>query len=245
MKGETKDETQGLTRDMVRQGSLHPLTQTIDCMTSIFATLGYDIVLGPEIETEENNFDALNVPKDHPARDMQDTFWLKKDNKLLRTQTSTHQVPYMRTHTPPIAMVSFGKVYRQEATDATHEAHFYQVEGLAVDKKGNVTLAHLKGVLSQFLKEMFSEEVEFRFRPGYFPFVEPGIEVDMKFDGKWMEVLGAGMIHPQVLKNGGLDPEEMAGFAFGIGVERLMMIRHGIPDVRMSYQSDLRFINQF
>jgi len=228
------------------KGRLHPLTQTIDEIVHIFRGMGFEVAFGHEIETEENNFDSLNVPSDHPARDMQDTFWLKDDPaRLLRTQTSAHQVPYMKDHKMPIRMISFGKVFRNEATDATHEAHFYQTEGLMIEEKGKVTLAHLKGVLEHFIKEMFGDGVEIRFRPGYFPFVEPGVEVDMKFKGEWLEVLGAGMVHSKVLENGGLDSDKYAGFAFGAGVDRLMMIRHNIPDVRLSYQGDLRFVNQF
>lgn len=229
-----------------QKGHLHPLTQIMNDIFVIFREMGFDLAFGPEIETSENNFDALNVPKDHPARDMQDTFWLKDDpDKVLRTQTSAHQVPYMKKHGVPVRMISFGKVFRQEATDATHEAHFYQLEGLMVDEKGKVTLAHLKGVLETFIKKLFGDDVELRLRPGYFPFVEPGVEIDLKFKGEWLEVLGAGMVHPNVIKNAGLDPEKYAGFAFGVGVDRMMMMKHKIADVRLSYQGDLRFVNQF
>lgn len=229
------------------KGHAHPLSKTIQDIVYIFDSLGFEVALGPEIESEYNNFDALNVAKDHPARDMQDTFWLKKNNigDLLRTHISAHQVPYMKENTPPFMMVSPGKVYRNEATDATHEAHYHYVEGLAIGEKGTMTLGHLKGTLEAFLKKLFSEDVEFRFRPGFFPFVEPGVEVDMRRGEKWLEVLGAGIVHPIVLKNAGIDPEKYRGFAFGMGADRMMMLRHGIPDVRLSYQGDLRFVNQF
>lgn len=229
-----------------QKGHLHPLTQLMNDIHVIFHEMGFDLALSSEIVTSENNFDALNVPKDHPARDMQDTFWLKDDSeKVLRTHATAHLVPYLKKHQPPVRMISFGKVYRQEATDATHEAHFYQLDGLMIDERGRVTLGHLKGVLENFIKQLFGSDVELRFRPGYFPFVEPGVEIDLKFNGEWLEVLGAGMVHPNVLKNAGVDPEKYAGFAFGVGVDRMMMMRHNIKDVRLSYQGDLRFVNQF
>lgn len=228
------------------KGHIHPLTQTIEDVVRILTDMGFSLDFGPEIATEENNFDLLNIPKDHPARDMQDTFALSSvEGKLPRTQTSSHQVPYMRENKIPIRMFSYGKVFRNEATDATHESAFYQVEGLAVDSIGNITLGHLKWTLETFLKEMFGEDVKMRLRPGYFPFVEPGVEVDMYFDGKWTEMLGAGMVHPKVLENSGLDPKKYAGFAFGVGIDRLMLARHHIPDIRHSYEGDLRFVNQF
>ncbi len=235
---------------MSQKGHLHPITQTIEHVVSILNDMCFELDFGPEIETEENNFDLLNVPKDHPARDMQDTFFLDGiSGKLPRTQTSAHQVPYMRMKKEkgeiPFRMFSYGRVFRNEATDATHESSFFQVEGLAVDEKGKITLGHLKWTLEQFLKRMYGEDVKMRLRPGYFPFVEPGVEVDMFFAGRWVEVLGAGMVHPVVLKNAGLDPDKYAGFAFGVGIDRLMMAKHGIPDVRLSYQGDLRFVNQF
>ena len=235
---------------MNQKGHVHPLTQTIEDVVRIFTKMGFELDFGPEIETEENNFDLLNVPKDHPARDMQDTFFLEGvDDKLPRTQTSAHQVPYMRRKISkkeiPFRMFSYGRVFRNEATDATHEASFFQVEGLSVDKLGKITLGHLKCPLDTFFKEMFGEEVKTRLRPGYFPFVEPGVEIDVYFGGRWVEMLGAGMVHPNVLKNAGLDAEEYGGFAFGVGIDRLMMAKHGVPDVRFSYQGDLRFVNQF
>jgi len=233
-------------KEQTNIGHIHPLTHVINDVAVIFTELGFSIARGPQIETEENNFDLLNIPDFHPARDMWDTFWLKGDMKtLLRTHTSPVQVRYMKEHTPPLRIVSPGKVYRYEATDATHEAQFYQFEGLMVDKKGEVTMAHLKGILEYFLSKFLGEKVEARFRPSFFPFVEPGVEVDVRFKGKWLELLGAGMVHPKVLSNVGINPEEYQGFAFGTGIDRLAMVKYGIPDVRLSYQGDLRFINQF
>jgi len=219
--------------------------------------MGFEIESGPEIEDEYHNFDALNVPKDHPARDMQDTFWLKPENlkKLLRTHTSGVQVRYMEKNKPPFAIIVPGKVFRNEATDATHDAQFHQVEGLVVGK--DITLANLKGTLEFFLKELFGKDVEIRLRPGYFPFVEPGVEIDMvcfKCGGKgcpscshsgWIEILGAGMVHPNVLNNVGIDNREYQGFAFGIGVDRIAMLKYGVDDVRRFYSGDLRLVNQF
>ncbi|MEX0925018.1 MAG: phenylalanine--tRNA ligase subunit alpha [Candidatus Paceibacterota bacterium] len=228
-----------------KHGHYHPLTRIIRHSVNIFSEMGFEVDYGPEIETEENNFDNLNMPPDHPARDMQDTFWIKNDpSRLLRTQTSAHQVPYMQSHTPPFRMVSYGKVFRNEATDKTHNAQFHQLEGVAVDTKGEVTLAHLKGSLFKYIEEMFGN-VEKRLRPGYFPFVEPGVEVDIYSKNKWLEVLGGGMVHPTVLENANLDPQKYSGFAFGIGIDRIAMIKYGIEDIRHLYSGDLRFINQF
>ena len=221
------------------------MTQTIDKVVQIFSQIGFTVATGPEVETEENNFDKLNIPADHPARDMWDTIWLK-NGKLLRTHTSPVQVRYMSEHKPPIRIIAPGKVFRFEATDATHEVQFYQLEGLAIDERGKITLAHLKGVLEYFLKEYFGNDIEFRMRPGFFPFVEPGIEVDIKFgEGKWVEILGAGMVHPNVLKAVVIDPEKYAGFAFGTGVERLVMLEYGITDIRLFQSGDLHFLKQF
>ncbi len=242
--------------DNVKQkGHIHPLSQVVRQAVGIFNDLGFEVAEGPEIESEYYNFDALNVPKDHPARDMQDTFWLK-NGSLLRTQTSPVQLHYMEDHKPPIRIIVPGKVFRSEATDATHEAQFYQLEGLAVDE--NISLAHLKGTIEEFLKRLFGkEEVKTRFRPSFFPFVEPGVEIDMscfkcdqkgcnvcKYSG-WIEFMGAGMVHPTVLKNGGIDPEKYTGLAFGVGLDRLSMLKYGIDDIRLFYGGDLRFINQF
>lgn len=231
-----------------KRGHLHPLTSMIREISSIFNELGFSIAQGPELETEFYNFDALNVPSDHPARDMQDTFWIKdvkKDNErlVLRTQTSSVQVRYMQKNKPPFRIIVPGKVFRNEATDATHEAQFFQIEGLLIDKK--VSLAHLKGTLEFFFKRLFGENAQVRFRPSYFPFVEPALEVDVFFRGKWLEVMGAGLVHPSVLKAGGLDPKEWKGFAFGGGIDRLVLIKYGIDDIRSLYTGDLRLVNQF
>jgi len=239
------------------QGHLHPINQVIYQITDILQSAGFSVVVGPEVETEHYNFDALNIPADHPSRDSQDTFWLKPiaERRLLRTQTSSVQVRYMEENEPPFKIVVPGRVFRNEATDATHEAQFYQVEGLWVDRE--VSLADLKGTLEFFLKELFGESVKLRFRPGYFPFVEPGLEIDVscfKCGGGgcnickqtgWIEVLGAGMVHPEVLKAGGINPDEWQGFAFGVGVDRLVMIRYGIEDIRLLYGGDIRFVKQF
>lgn len=232
------------------EGHIHPMSQMIREIYEIFKSIGYEIAFGPELETEYYNFDALNVPADHPARDMQDTFWIKPDPKnptaekmLLRTQTSAVQVRYMENHKPPIKIVVPGRVFRNEATDATHEAHFFQLECLSVGK--DVTMEDLKGTLEYFFEKFFGEEIKVRFRPSFFPFVEPAVEVDVFTKGKWMEVLGAGMVHPTVLSSVGIDPNEYRGFAFGIGLDRFAMIKYGIPDIRMLYQPDLRIFNQF
>jgi len=228
------------------KGHKHLLSQAIREITQIFEEMGFSFVSGFEITNDYDNFGALNFSDDHPARDMQDTFWLKPEGsgQLLRTHTSTEQVPHMKAHKPPIRIFVPGKVYRNEATDATHEVQFFQVEGLCVDK--GITLEHLKGTLLTLLQKFFNDKnIEIRFRPGYFPFVEPGVELDMKFKGKWIELLGSGMVHPEVLKNGGIDPTIYSGFAFGMGIDRLLMIRHNSNDVRKHYDGDLRFVNQF
>ena len=233
----------------MKKGHIHPVSSAISRIQNIFTKLGFSFIDGPLVESEHYNFDALNVPRDHPARDMQDTFWIKnREETVLRTHTSNVQVRHMETHQPPIRMVTAGRVFRNEATDATHEAQFYQVEGMYIDK--DVSLAHLKGVLEHFFSEFYERDITVRFRPGYFPFVEPGVEVDMllkKKDGtkKWVEVFGAGMIHPNVLKAGGVDPEKYSGFAFGGGVERLIMIGAEVDDVRHFHTADLRFTHQF
>ncbi len=228
-------------------GALHPLTLVTEEAVNILAKQGFSVALGPELEDEWHNFDALNVPKDHPARDMQDTFWIKdKPGFVMRTHTSPVQIRYMENHKPPFAIVVPGKVFRNEATDATHEMQFHQLEGLVVGE--GITVAHLKGTLLSFFKELFGESTEIRLRPSFFPFVEPGFEVDVKIvkDGeeKWLEVCGAGMVHPNVLKNVKYDPEKVTGFAFGMGLDRLANVKYGITDVRLAYQGDLRF-NQF
>ncbi len=232
------------------QGHLHILTQTIRDISLIFDEIGFTPVTGPELETEFYNFDALNIPADHPARDMQDTFWLKakegEERKLMRTHTSSVQVRHMqklKDNPKPFKIIVPGKVYRNEATDATHEAQFYQIEGMYVNK--TVSMAELKGTLEFFFKRFLGPEVEMRFRPSYFGFVEPGVEVDVLWRGKWLEMLGAGLIHPEVMKAGGWDPNEWKGFAFGGGIDRLVLLRYGIDDIRHLYSGDLRLINQF
>lgn len=230
------------------------MTQLLREVVDIFAEIGYEFASGPELETEHYNFDRLNVPKDHPSRDMQDTFWFKEadvaEPSVLRTHTSPVQARYMETHEPPIRMICPGKVFRNEATDATHEAQFYQLEGLYVDE--GVHLGHLKGVLEYFFSKLFHGETEVRFRPSYFPFVEPGVEADMrvlsgdsKLAGSWIEVMGAGMVHPRVLAGSGIDTERYTGFAFGMGLDRLAVMRYGIDDIRQLYTGDLRVVNQF
>ena len=239
---------------MQQKGHQHPLTQMIAEINSIFADIGFVFAEGPEAETEVYNFDKLNVPKDHPARDMQDTFWFRNDDvsepTVLRTHTSPVQARYMESHEPPIRVIVPGKVFRNEATDATHEAQFYQLEGLYVDK--GVHMGHLKGTIGYFFSKFFGSETEIRFRPSFFPFVEPGVEIDMMLKGsdsklanKWIEVMGAGMVHPNVLSSAGIDPETYTGFAFGMGIDRLAVMKYGINDVRDLYTGDLRFVNQF
>ena len=228
-----------------KKGHYHPLTLVERDLEKIFRKIGFSIASGPEVESEWYNFDALNVPKDHPARDMQDTFWIKgRPETVLRTHTSNVQIHYMQEHKPPIRMITMGRTYRNEATDATHEAVFHQIEGLMVDR--NVTVGNLKATLTYFLSELFGEEVEVRLRPSFFPFVEPGFEVDAKRkDGGWLEILGAGMVHPNVLSNAGINPNEFQGFAFGTGMERLAVLKYGIDDVRVFLSGDLRIIEQF
>ena len=232
-----------------QKGKLHPLTLIMNEAVSIFKDLGFTVEVGPELEDEWHNFDALNVPKDHPARDMQDTFFLKdKEGFVLRTHTSNIQIRYMEElvksgDKPPFAIVVPGKVFRNESTDATHEMQFHQIEGLMISE--NISVANMKGVLLEFFKRFFEgENVDIRLRPSFFPFVEPGFEIDLRIGEKWIELLGAGMVHPNVLANCGIDGKVYQGFAFGIGLDRLMMMKLKIPDVRSSYKGDLR-INQF
>ena len=224
-------------------GHLHPLTIMEDRIKEIFAELNFSIVEGPEVETEHYNFDALNIPAGHPARDMWDTFWLKSDKKLLRTHTSPMQIRYMETHEPPFQIIVPGRVFRFEAIDASHQINFHQVEGLMVGP--NVSLANLKYVISEFFKKLFNGGVAMRFRPSYFPFVEPGLEVDIKLGGKWLEVMGAGMVHHNVFDAVKYNPKFVRGFAFGLGLERLAMIKYNITDIRLFYENDLRFLKQF
>ena len=237
-----------------QKGHKHPLSQMIAEINSIFADIGFVFAEGPEAETEYYNFDRLNVPKDHPSRDMQDTFWFRREDTkepmVLRTHTSPVQARYMESHEPPIRIIVPGKTFRNEATDATHEAQFYQLEGLYVDK--GVQLGHLKGTLEYFFERFFKGDVEVRFRPSYFPFVEPGVEVDMRLNsgdsklvGRWIEVMGAGMVHPRLLSDSGIDPAEFSGFAFGMGIDRLGFMKYEFDDIRSLYNGDLRFVNQF
>lgn len=223
------------------QGQIHPLNSTFDRALDIFVGLGYTIAQGPEMETDYYNFEALNFQPDHPARDMQDTLYLT-DGNLLRTHTSTVQIRYMEDNEPPIRIAAPGRVYRRDTVDATHSAVFHQIEILAVDE--GLTFSDLRGTIKVFLEAMFGD-VPIRFRPSYFPFTEPSAEVDVQWKGRWLEVLGCGMVDPNVLKAVGYDPEVYTGFAAGFGVERLAMVLHQIDDIRRLYNSDLRFLRQF
>ena len=238
------------------QGTKHMITITIDEISEIFLRLGYSITEGPEVETVFHNFDALNAPKNHPSRDMSDTFYIT-ETTLLRTQTSPVQIRTLMSQAPPVKVISPGRCFRADTPDATHSPMFHQVEGLLVDE--GVTMGDLKGTLDLFAKRMFGEDVRTRFRPHYFPFTEPSAEMDMscfvcggsepscrvcKGSG-WIEILGCGMVHPNVLEVGGLDTDRYTGFAFGMGVERIAMLKHGIDDIRLFYENDIRFIGQF
>lgn len=228
------------------RGGLHPVSRTLERITGIFARLGYELADGPEIEDDWHNFEALNFPPHHPARAMHDTFYFG-DGRLLRTHTSGVQVRYMGEHAPPLRMIAAGKVYRSDS-DQTHSPMFHQVEGLLVDEHS--TFADLKGTLAEFVRAFFERDFEMRFRPSYFPFVEPGAEVDIAWqqpDGstRWLEVLGCGMVHPNVLRAVGIDPERYTGFAFGLGVERFAMLRYGVNDLRAFFENDVRFLRQF
>lgn len=237
---ETLDVTMpGVSRNLGRQ---HPLQSTIDRVIDIFTGLGYIVAEGPQIESDYYNFEALNTPPDHPARDMQDTFYFQ-DGRLLRTHTSSVQIRYMEKNEPPIRVVAPGRVYRRDTVDATHSAVFHQVELLAVDK--GLKFTDLKGTIKEFLRQMFGDELPTVFRASYFPFTEPSAEVDIKWQGKWLEVMGCGMVDPNVLKTIGYDPEIYTGFAAGLGIERFAMILHEIDDIRRLYNSDLRFLTQF
>lgn len=242
-------------------GKIHPLAQLQYEVENIFHGMGFTVADGPEVESEYYNFEGLNIPADHPARDMQDTFFVdakheaKHGRLVLRTQTSPVQIRTMEKYGAPLRIIVPGRVFRNEATDASHESNFHQVEGLMIDQ--GISLANLKGVMAEFLKELFKKEVKVRFRPGYFPFVEPGVELDFscllcKGDGcsvckrtGWIEFMGAGMVHPNVLKAGGIDSKKYQGWAFGFGLERLAMMRYGINDIRLFHSGDLRFIEQF
>ncbi|WP_102399946.1 phenylalanine--tRNA ligase subunit alpha [Haloimpatiens massiliensis] len=237
-----------------RVGKRHPLDLTLENIKDIFISMGFAIEEGPEVEKDYYNFEALNIPKDHPARGEQDTFYIN-DNVVLRTQTSPIQIRTMENEKPPIKMIAPGKVYRSDDLDATHSPIFYQVEGLVIDK--GITFADLKGTLETFVKKMFGDEMETKFRPHHFPFTEPSAEMDATCfvcGGKgcrvcknsgWIEILGCGMVHPQVLRNCGIDPEVYSGFAFGFGLDRMVMLKYGIDDIRLLYESDMRFLDQF
>jgi phenylalanyl-tRNA synthetase alpha chain len=245
----------------IQVGRLHPITQVLREICGIFTSMGFQVVEGPEVEWEYYNFEALNIPTDHPARDMFATLWVDFRTEggerpmLLRTHTSPMQIRVMERIRPPVRVVVPGKVYRYEATDATHEFMFYQVEGLAVDE--NISLADLKGTLFEFARRLFGSERRVRFRCDYFPFVEPGVEMAIdclacngagcRLCGNtgWIEILGAGMVHPDVLRRVGYDPQVYSGFAFGMGVERIPMLRYGIDDIRLFYGNDIRFLRQF
>ena len=243
-------------------GALHPTTQIVREICDIFVSLGFSVIEGPEIEFDKYNFEMLNIPKGHPARDMWSTMWIENPNQtdtnstLLRTHTSPMQARFMETNSPPIRIVVPGKCYRYEATDATHEWHFYQIEGLVVDK--GINFSNLKGTLYEFAKRVFGNDRKVRFRCDYFPFVEPGVDMSISNfkdsegnrpikgrDEDWIEILGAGMVHPEVLRGVGYDPDIYTGFAFGMGPERISMLRDGIDDIRQFYSNDLRFLGQF
>ncbi|MEA5616316.1 phenylalanine--tRNA ligase subunit alpha [Cronbergia sp. UHCC 0137] len=223
------------------QGRIHPLNGVIDQALDIFVGMGYTVAQGPEMETDYYNFEALNTPPDHPARDMQDTFYLP-DGNLLRTHTSSVQIRYMEKEEPPIRVVAPGRVYRRDDVDATHSAVFHQIELLAIDE--GLTFTDLKGTVKIFLQAMFGD-LPIRFRASYFPFTEPSAEVDLQWNGRWLEVMGCGMVDPNVMKSVGYDPEVYTGFAAGFGVERFAMVLHQIDDIRRLYNSDLRFLQQF
>lgn len=224
-------------------GGLHPVTRVLERIETIFHSIGFVIADGPEIEDDFHNFGALNFPENHPARAMHDTFFVE-GGLLLRTHTSPVQIRYLQAHQPPIRIIAPGRVYRCDS-DATHSPMFHQVEGLWIDR--DVSFADLKGVFTDFLRTFFErEELSIRFRPSYFPFVEPGVEIDMTWgNGSWLEIAGAGQVHPKVLQNVGLDPREYQGFAFGVGLDRLAMLRYGINDLRLFFENDLRFLRQF
>tara|TARA_B100000700_G_scaffold141681_1_gene157650 strand:+ start:2154 stop:3164 length:1011 start_codon:yes stop_codon:yes gene_type:complete len=228
-------------------GSLHPTTLIIREICEAFRSMGFQIYEGNEIETEKYNFDLLNIPADHPARDQWDTIWLdlknSNDKYLLRTHTSPMQARIMEKNEPPIRVVVPGKCYRYEATDATHEWEFHQIEGLAIDK--NISFSELKGTLYQMARKIFGSDQKVRFRCDFFPFVEPGVDMSILWEGKWIEILGAGMVHPKVLQGVGYDPEKYSGFAFGIGPERVSMLKNKIKDIRNFHANDLRFLSQF
>ncbi|MDP3995126.1 MAG: phenylalanine--tRNA ligase subunit alpha [bacterium] len=241
-------------------GHLHPITQFLEKIEDIFVKMGYEVVEGPEMETQEYNFDLLNVPEDHPSRDIQDTFYVNREDKkgrpyVLRTHTSPVQIRALESRKPPVRLLVPGRVFRNERTDAGHETTFYQCEALVIDK--NIRVTDLIGTLELFIKRLYGDDVKIRVRPHFYPFTEPSLDVDMSCllcGGKgcsfckqsgWIETLGAGLVHPQVLANMKVDPKKYSGFAFGLGIDRLMMLYYGVDDIRLSYSGDLRFIEQF
>ncbi|MBT3412888.1 MAG: phenylalanine--tRNA ligase subunit alpha [Candidatus Jacksonbacteria bacterium] len=236
-------------------GHVHPITQVMDTVVELFVGMGFDVAEGPEVELSKYNFDLLNIPKDHPSRDMWDTFYVNhgssSEDVVMRTHTSPVQLRAMEDKEPPVRLIVPGRVFRNEATDASHETNFYQIEGLVIDK--GIGVPDLVGVLQAAMKGLYGDDTEIRLRPSFFPFVEPGFEIDVscklweaKTNGKkWLEILGAGMVHPTVLKNMGVDPNEYTGFAFGMGLDRLMMLNHGVDDIRLSYTGGLPFVRQF
>ncbi|MBI62867.1 MAG: phenylalanine--tRNA ligase subunit alpha [Chloroflexi bacterium] len=231
----------------VNLGNYHPTTLIIREICTAFSEMGFQIIEGQEIETEKYNFDLLNIPNDHPARDQWDTIWLQTENTnvkhLLRTHTSPMQARVMEKNNPPLRVIIPGKCYRYEATDATHEWQFHQIEGLAVDK--NISFSELKGTLFEMARKLFGTDQKVRFRCDFFPFVEPGVDMSIEWNGKWIEILGAGMVHPKVLEGVGYNPKEYSGFAFGLGPERISMLKNKISDIRNFHLNDLRFLNQF
>jgi phenylalanyl-tRNA synthetase alpha chain len=226
------------------RGGLHPITRTLDRIAGLFHSLGFEIASGPEVESDFYNFTALNTPQDHPARSMHDTFYLEGGESLLRTHTSPIQIRYMETHRPPIKIIAPGRVYRVDY-DATHSPMFHQIEGLWIDR--DVSFANLKFILTDFLQRLFErDDLVVRFRASYFPFTEPSAEVDMRWgEGRWLEIGGCGMVHPNVLRQVDIDPEEYQGFAFGMGLDRIAMLRYGVDDLRLFFENDLRFLRQF
>lgn len=225
----------------MQQGGIHPVTRTLREIESLFVQAGFGIADGPEIEDNYHNFEALNIHETHPARAMHDTFYINSE-LLLRTHTSNVQIRYMEQHNPPLAIIAPGRVYRCDS-DMTHTPMFHQVEGLLIDE--GITFSDLKGLLQDFLRNFFNQDLQVRFRPSYFPFTEPSAEVDIMGRNGWLEVLGCGMVHPNVLENVGIDSEKFTGLAFGMGVERLTMLKYGIDDLRLFFENDIRFLNQF
>jgi phenylalanyl-tRNA synthetase alpha chain len=224
-------------------GGLHPVTRTMERIEALFRSMGFEVADGPEIETDYYNFTALNQPENHPARSMHDTFYLADGKHLLRTHTSPIQIRYLERHRPPVKIIAPGRVYRRDY-DATHSPMFHQVEGVWLDE--HVTFADLKGVLREFMRQFLErDDVQVRFRPSFFPFTEPSAEIDVNFGGSWLELGGAGMVHPNVLKNVRIDSEKFQGFAFGLGPDRLTMLRYGVTDLRLFFENDLRFLKQF